>query len=776
MAVSDLLDMAKFRELRRNNPIKAKNLMKKIKKKNAKKTKKEKTTSSSNRANENKGSTSSFISDAYVEYVEEDIDKGLLENFEDVYNKFRLNTEDSENQDENSEEEKKGNLLDGKKDEKIFSLHDGESDETDTEGEINETEGTKGKNVISRKALKLLRRPSVIKLKEFAKNPELVEVWDTTANDPFFFVWLKCLKNSVPVPQQWCQKKKYMHAKRGIEKLPYKLPPYIEDTKISEIRQSIKEKEEQKSLKQKMRDRVRPKLHTMDIDYQTLHDAFFKYSKKPKLVKFADVYYEGKEFELKTKKFRPGMISEKLRKALNIEPNDPLPWLYNMKKYGLPPSFPYLDIPSLHLLSAESASPGGDLNAGGGIAGAANAGAANAGAANAGAANAGSGNTVGGNMGSGNAGSGNIGGSHIDESGNIIYGNFVSQRANEGNNRYADDFLWGEIDERYEEDEDDNEEEEEGGGEGEEDGGELIGGSDDDIDGEHGAEKSGEKRKVTSKDKKDKNEHMDMDNVNINFNDNMNDDMLKNNYASGIYSVVTNSKMTGSYTPYMESGLNSVDLTSFVSGYETPKYVYANGGGGHGYGGSNSNSYGYGNNARSQKPYTVLHREEVPMTQGNLFSSQAQYKINPGITHMSRQSNASEGVATPFTSVGINTPHAKSEGGRSEGGKGMQSGLVSSNVEDIRKELNKFEEISNKAKLVSAQVDPPKKPKKDEKKKKKKKFSNFNWMRGMCPRNKETELRGKHKAVGKNRNSCNSSRCKSQCSLNPNLLPPFLRS
>ena len=36
----------------------------------------------------------------------------------------------------------------------------------------------------------------------------------------------------------------------------------------------------------------------IDIDYQTLHDAFFKYANKPKMTTFGDMYYEGKEYEI----------------------------------------------------------------------------------------------------------------------------------------------------------------------------------------------------------------------------------------------------------------------------------------------------------------------------------------------------------------------------------------------------------------------------------------------------------------------------------------------
>ncbi len=43
---------------------------------------------------------------------------------------------------------------------------------------------------------------------------------------------------------------------------------------------------------------MKPKMGKIDIDYETLHDAFFKFQTKPKLSKHGDVYYEGKEVSL----------------------------------------------------------------------------------------------------------------------------------------------------------------------------------------------------------------------------------------------------------------------------------------------------------------------------------------------------------------------------------------------------------------------------------------------------------------------------------------------
>lgn len=75
---------------------------------------------------------------------------------------------------------------------------------------------------------------------------------------------------------------------------------------------------------------MNPKMGKIDIDYEVLHDAFFKYGTKPKLTTFGEMYHEGKELECKSNSYKPGKISETLRTALGIGDFSPPPWLINM--------------------------------------------------------------------------------------------------------------------------------------------------------------------------------------------------------------------------------------------------------------------------------------------------------------------------------------------------------------------------------------------------------------------------------------------------------------
>jgi len=202
--------------------------------------------------------------------------------------------------------------------------------------------------VLSKKKKKQLKRMQVAQLKVLVKRPDLVEAWDVTAPDPLFLIQLKSYKNTVPVPRHWCQKRKFLQNKRGILKPPFKLPDYIEATGISRLRDPLSERDGARMIRQKLRERMNPKLGKIDIDYEVLHDAFFVHQKKPHMTIHGDIYFEGKEDEVKMRSYKPGKISEDLRRALGIAENANPPWLVTMQRFGPPPSYPHLKIPGLN--------------------------------------------------------------------------------------------------------------------------------------------------------------------------------------------------------------------------------------------------------------------------------------------------------------------------------------------------------------------------------------------------------------------------------------------
>ncbi|KAH0763498.1 hypothetical protein KY290_019571 [Solanum tuberosum] len=269
-----------------------------------------------------------------VEYVPEkaELDGELDEEFRKVFEKFSFTAAT-------------GSEENDKKDETGADAALKKKDDSDSEEEQDALPREKG---ISNKKKKLQRRMNIAELKQICTRPDVVEVWDATAADPKLLVYLKSYRNTVPVPRHWSQKRKFLQGKRGIEKQPFQLPDFIAATGIEKIRQAYIEKEDSKKLKQKQRERMQPKMGKMDIDYQVLHDAFFKYQTKPKLSSHGDLYYEGKEFEVKLREMKPGTFSQELKEALGMPEGAPPPWLINMQRYGPPPSYPQLKIPGLN--------------------------------------------------------------------------------------------------------------------------------------------------------------------------------------------------------------------------------------------------------------------------------------------------------------------------------------------------------------------------------------------------------------------------------------------
>ncbi|RDX46924.1 DUF382-domain-containing protein [Lentinus brumalis] len=275
-----------------------------------------------------------------VEYVSEQLDvkDPALEAFSNVFARFQAPPE--------STAPSKGEV--------IYS-----DDDMASEGDSDAEE----KKPLSKKKARKMNRLTVAELKQLVKKPEVVEWTDVTASDPRLLLHLKSYRNTVPIPAHWSAKRDYLQGKRGIEKPPFQLPSYIADTGIATMRDAVKEKEANMTLKAKTRERVQPKMGKLDIDYQKLHDAFFKFMTKPNVTGFGEMYYEGKEFETQLKHKRPGDLSPELVEALSIPPLAPPPWLISMQRFGPPPSYPTLRIPGLNAPIPEGAQwgfhPGG---------------------------------------------------------------------------------------------------------------------------------------------------------------------------------------------------------------------------------------------------------------------------------------------------------------------------------------------------------------------------------------------------------------------------------
>ncbi|KAJ9461884.1 Pre-mRNA-splicing factor sap145 [Diplonema papillatum] len=202
------------------------------------------------------------------------------------------------------------------------------------------------KKKLSKKEQRRASRMTVAQLKQAVENPSTVEPHDINSSDPKLLVHLKSCRNSVPIPRHWCHKRKYLSHKRGFTKPPFELPSFIAATGIARIREAYLEREEQR--KDRLKGQVRAKVNRLDIDFAEMQNAFFKHATRPPLSDFGEVYYEGREKEIRNKYAKPGVLSDRLKDALGMPEGYPPPWLINMQRFGPPPSYPSLSIPGLN--------------------------------------------------------------------------------------------------------------------------------------------------------------------------------------------------------------------------------------------------------------------------------------------------------------------------------------------------------------------------------------------------------------------------------------------
>jgi len=300
------------------------------------------TSDSDSSSSSSSSSTDAVKDEVEIEYTVSDdlrqVDEGVASQFAEVFARFGKSSSDVQDSASGSasqlatEEEEEARTLEG-------------TDERDA----TENGAKPAPKKITRKQRKELQRLKVAVLKQSVATPDVVTIEDVTAADPALLVHLKGTENTVPVPRHWSQKRKYLQNKQGGEQSPFTLPKFIADTGIGGMRESYREKEDAKTAKALQRDRMAPKMGKMEINYQTLHDAFFVYQTKPKMTTHGDMYYENKEFEMKVPtNLVPGVLSRSLRAALDMTENGPPPYLTAMQRYGPPPAYPHLKIPGLN--------------------------------------------------------------------------------------------------------------------------------------------------------------------------------------------------------------------------------------------------------------------------------------------------------------------------------------------------------------------------------------------------------------------------------------------
>ncbi|GFR19808.1 splicing factor 3B subunit 2 [Trichonephila clavata] len=127
----------------------------------------------------------------------------------------------------------------------------------------------------------------------------------------------------------WCFKDK--QDKQGIEKPSWKLLDFIKRVGIMKMGQALQERDDQKTMKAKMREKVRLKLRKKHRDYQNLGIVFLNGENRPKVTVYGGFDYEGKappvlcgteERQRKEKRRRipPPLSGQLPRESLGVKP------------------------------------------------------------------------------------------------------------------------------------------------------------------------------------------------------------------------------------------------------------------------------------------------------------------------------------------------------------------------------------------------------------------------------------------------------------------------
>lgn len=195
------------------------------------------------------------------------------------------------------------------------------------------------------------RNISLIDLKLYSNNPNLVSRKDLNAPFPFLLVKIKSDFNIVNFPFN-SETNGEIISRSSLNQSKYVIPPNVLLANISALKKIDFENQEKKIKKMKIGE-LSKAIIKINVDYQKMHDSFFKYDYEPKLSIYGEIFgnNNGKKnhdrFSLSKEKIfynsENGIISNSLKKALGIEkfPNGqiPFPWIKKMRKFGLPPAY-----------------------------------------------------------------------------------------------------------------------------------------------------------------------------------------------------------------------------------------------------------------------------------------------------------------------------------------------------------------------------------------------------------------------------------------------------
>ena len=200
---------------------------------------------------------------------------------------------------------------------------------TDTEG-VDKAPGE------GNKARKRRERATVEELKLTTDFPELVELHDANAADPRFLVSVKAQRNTVQVPPHWWEKSVFLSNQTDRDQSDAVMPAFVASTGVAAMRGD-------------------PKL----ANPMALAKPFLAGHPRLPLTQYGDVYVQYKDMRARFNRFKPGVMSQRLRDALDMSERDPPPWIRGMQMVArLPPAYPGIRLPGINVPPPAGASWG----------------------------------------------------------------------------------------------------------------------------------------------------------------------------------------------------------------------------------------------------------------------------------------------------------------------------------------------------------------------------------------------------------------------------------
>jgi len=180
--------------------------------------------------------------------------------------------------------------------------------------------------------IKKKNRISIFDLKLYAPKPDTVENCDISSANPKLLSVIKSLKNTIKVPANWKLRSSYN--KSGGSQF-YNLNDKMKSTGINKVRTY-----DSVNKRKSKHDKTNPKIKKTGLKYEDLYNTILN-SKDS----FFDQYlklgeYFNRSTNKKIEKYKPGVLSQRLRVALGMNDQDLPPFVLNMQRYGFPLAYP----------------------------------------------------------------------------------------------------------------------------------------------------------------------------------------------------------------------------------------------------------------------------------------------------------------------------------------------------------------------------------------------------------------------------------------------------